>query len=322
VKLSVVVPTYERLAKLAACLDSIASQDGVEQTEVVVVDDGSRDGTREWLDVRAREPWPFALRIVHARHRGPAAARNAGVLAASGDAVLFTGDDCSLAPGCLAPHIEFHAAPRNASLLGHTTWLPSLEITPFMHYQENGGSQFAYGRIADRADAGWRFYYTTNISTSRELLLAQPFDERFPAARYEDLELGFRLARLGHRVSYEPRAVAWHDHPIEFADFRARSVEYGEHAVLFHQLHEGSEELAVALGIRDAEQADRAFRAGIERAEQLVAALEPSLLGASERAFGVRGARALLHDAYRLLIHYALVRGIRKALSLPEPEAV
>ena len=177
-------------------------------------------------------------------------------------------------------------------------------------------------RIADRGDAGWRFYYTTNVSSPRDLLLAMPFDERFPAARYEDLELGWRLARTGHRIAYVPEALAWHDHPIAFETFRARSFEYGAYAAMFHELHPESEELAVALGIRDAEQADRVLGAALAGAEDVVRALEPAVAQAPADAFAVRGARALLHDAYRLLVHHALVRGIRKALSLPEPAVV
>lgn len=318
-KLSVVIPTFERRDKLRACLESLTAQAGAPAYEVVVVDDGSKDGTREWLSGASGQAWPFGLRVVLQSHRGPAAARNAGVREAIGDLVLFLGDDCIAAPGCLAEHLRAHRAGSDGSVLGFTTWLPSLEITPFMHYQENGGSQFAYGRIEDPEDAGWRFYYTTNISTPRAVLLEHPFEERFPAARYEDMELGWRLQQLGHRVRYWPEALVWHDHPIDFDSFRARCAAYGEYAALFHQLHPEDEGLAVALGVRDAEQADRVFRPGLECAEAVVDAIEPSLGAAPASAFAVRGATALLHDAYRLLIHHEQITGIRKALSLPAP---
>ncbi len=318
-RLSVVIPTQDRIAKLKQCLDALAKQGPVTaECEVVVVDDGSTDATRAWLATATGQRWPFVLRAVRQEAAGPAAARNAGVRAASGESVLFLGDDCVAAPGLLQGHLRAHSAGGERSVLGHATWLPELTISPFMHYQENGGSQFAYGRIRDRRNAGWNFYYTTNVSTPRRVLLEHPFDERFPAARYEDMELGWRLSRAGHRIEYLPEALCWHDHPVRFDDFRRRSVLYGEWAALFHRLHP-EPVLARALGIEDA----RAARfehlealAAAERVVEEVEALFPTYEPASD-CFGVRGAMSLLFDAYRLLIHQALVTGIRRALDLP-----
>ncbi len=322
-RLSVVVPTFERHSKLEACVASLAAQGADAVGEVVIADDGSADDTRAWLEAAPRRDWPFALRVLRLDHRGPAAARNAGVRAARCELVAFTGDDCVLAPGWAEAHLGAHGGSRGGSVLGHTTWLPSLRVTPFMHYQENGGSQFAYGRIADPADAGWRYYYTTNVSSPRGLLLEHPFDERFPAARYEDMELGWRLEQQGHRVVYRPEALAWHDHPIGFEAFRGRCPEYGEYAALFHRLHPQEPALAQALGIRDAEACDRVLGAAVDAAERVVAELEEAVASAgAPPPFGLRGATGLLHDAYRLLIHLGLVGGIRKALSLPAPERV
>ena len=320
-KLSVVIPTFERLTALRACLGSLAEQEprGLIY-EVVVADDGSDDQSFAWLTASAQKEWPFRLRVLRCPHRGPAAARNAGVREATGDLILFTGDDCVLAPGCIERHLRGHQRwTTGTSVLGFTTWLPSLDITPFMHFQENGGSQFAYWRIPDPEDASWLYYYTTNISTPRALLLENPFQERFPAARYEDLELGYRLEQRGHRIVYDAEAIAWHDHPVDFFSFRNRCETYGEHAVLFHRLHPADEGLATALGIRDAEQADRIFGPSLDAAQTLIEDLEPRLGGAPATAFGVRGAGSMLHNAYRLLTHHALLRGIRKALSLPAP---
>ena len=91
---SVVVPTRDRAAGLARCLDALAKQQ-VESLEVVVVDDGSRD--RAALD-EALERLPTA-RCLHTVGAGPAAARNLGARAATGDVVCFTDDDCEPAPG-------------------------------------------------------------------------------------------------------------------------------------------------------------------------------------------------------------------------------
>lgn len=319
-RLSVVIPTRDRLAKLRQCVEALAAQGAAaSEIEVILADDGSTDGTRDWIASAERRPWPFALTGLALTHRGPAAARNAGVAAASSDLVLFLGDDCVAAPGLLDAHLRAHAASASEkSVLGHATWLPSLQITPFMHFQENGGSQFAYGSIRDRKNAGWNFYYTTNVSTPRRVLCAQRFDERFPAARFEDMELGWRLSRSGHRIEYVPEALCWHDHPMRFEEFRRRSVVFGEYAALFHRIH-SDESLARALGIVDARAAVHEHTDGLAWAERSVAALEPlfPVYEPSPRSFGARGAVGILFDAYRLLVHHALISGIRHALGLP-----
>jgi glycosyltransferase involved in cell wall biosynthesis len=90
--ISVVLPTYNRLAALRENFSSLLELAGV--SEIVVVDDGSTDGTWEWLvalDDRRVRP-------LHQTQRGSPAARNAGVDAAAGEWILMTEDDCWLAP--------------------------------------------------------------------------------------------------------------------------------------------------------------------------------------------------------------------------------
>ncbi|MCG8590426.1 MAG: glycosyltransferase [Proteobacteria bacterium] len=322
-KISIVVPTRDRVGKLRKCVDSLAAQGAAGRvSELVVVDDGSRDETPRWLAAAATRPWPFPLKTVRLRHGGPARARNAGIARCRGDVVLFTGDDCVAAPGLLEAHLRAHTAADDdrVSILGHTTWLPSLEITPFMHYQENGGSQFAYWRISDPADTGWSYYYTTNVSTPTRLLDVHRFEERFPAARFEDMELGYRLEGSGHRIEYHKDALVWHDHPVTFDAFHSRCPGYGELAAFFHRLHPDPE-LARAIGIDDAREAGSWLERGLDEARRAVPRLEAALAGVDleSAAFGVRGTLAMLSDGYRLLIHAALVRGIRRALGLPAP---
>jgi glycosyltransferase involved in cell wall biosynthesis len=92
---SVVLPTRGRARYLEVALDSLDSQDLDEPWELLVVDDGSEDGTREVLDRRGVR----SVRLEPAR--GLNAARNAGVHATAGDLVAFTDDDVHAPPGWL-----------------------------------------------------------------------------------------------------------------------------------------------------------------------------------------------------------------------------
>jgi len=189
-----------------------------------------------------------------------------------------------------------------------------------MHYQENGGSQFAYWRIADPENAGWSSYYTTNISTPLKILQSHRFDERFLEARFEDMELGYRLEREGLRIRYCEGAVVWHDHPIAFETFRHASFRYGHYAALFCSLQPNAA-LAKAVGVEDARNTNTALGTALRAAERSIAEIEHAIseVSPNPQHFATRGGLEILFACYRLLIHFELTCGIRDKLGLPAP---
>ena len=104
---SIVIPTFNRLDQLQNVIAAVRGQARPPDTdlEVVVVDDGSSDGTSDWLETQIGNP---GFRAIHQPNSGPARARNRGVEAASGDLILFLGDDTVPQPGWLAAHLEEH----------------------------------------------------------------------------------------------------------------------------------------------------------------------------------------------------------------------
>ena len=249
---SVVIPTYERPQTLFRVLDALAVQAEAPPFEVVVVDDGSRDDTPARL--RAHAPtYPF--RHFTQENAGPAAARNRGVREAAGRLVLFLGDDTVPEPGLLAVHARAHAE-RGAdpvAVLGYTTWPRERRVSPFLHHINEYGLQFGYGLIEDPERVPFNFFYTSNISLPRALLLEVGlFDTTFPYAAWEDIEIAYRMTRRGLRIVYRPEAVTRHHHDISFASFRRRQESSGESAAVFFGKHP---ELEDFLGVRDAREA-------------------------------------------------------------------
>jgi len=109
-KLSVIIPTYNRRHQIGEAIDSILAQKDID-LEIIVVDDGSSDGTIEWL--HSTYPDNRIRVLKNSRKKGPAGARNTGLLAATGEFVaLLDSDDQFLANhlgGCLeifARHTE------------------------------------------------------------------------------------------------------------------------------------------------------------------------------------------------------------------------
>ena len=92
--ISVVIPTYNRLPILIKCLDALENQilnDEIYNFEVVIVDDGSTDGTVDWLRNNI-EIYPH-LRLFEQIHGGPALGRNLGVEKSKGDLIVFIDSD-------------------------------------------------------------------------------------------------------------------------------------------------------------------------------------------------------------------------------------
>jgi|CXWL01.1.fsa_nt_gi glycosyltransferase involved in cell wall biosynthesis len=273
VELSVVIPTHNRLDVLPEVLAALERQQDAPRFEVIVVDDGSTDGTAEWLD---RQHLGFTFLVLHQANQGPAMARNTGVLAAHGRRVAFLGDDTVPAPGWLAAHRRAHAAAGDEptrAVIGYTRWHRRLRLTPFLRYINEYGLQFGYSLIRTPEDVDFNFFYTSNLSLGRGLLLDEPFDLSFPYAAWEDIELAYRL-KQGHRMrlTYAAAAVVEHDHPTDLRRFMTRQEKAGYSAVAFYQLHP---ELGSFLGLAADGPPPLPPSAPQRRRELLVRALQP-----------------------------------------------
>jgi glycosyltransferase involved in cell wall biosynthesis len=236
-RFSVVIPTYRRPDTLFSVLEGLAAQKDAPDFEVVVVDDGSGGDTPALLDAY-RPAYPF--RFLSQENAGPAAARNRGVREARGETILFLGDDTVPEAELLAVHGRAHAQPRPypVAVLGYTTWPRELKVSPFLHHINEYGLQFGYGLIDDAEAVPFNFFYTSNVSLPRALLMdVGLFDTSFPHAAWEDIEVAYRLMQRGMRMLYRPAAVARHHHDITFASFRRRQEKAGEAAAIFYEKH-------------------------------------------------------------------------------------
>jgi glycosyltransferase involved in cell wall biosynthesis len=236
-RFSIVIPTFERPDTLFAVLDSVGRQRAAPDFEAIVIDDGSRDGTPREL-ARYRPGYPF--RFFSQKNSGPASARNRGVAESRGEIVLFLGDDTVPEEDLLAVHAAAHdeRRPHPVAVLGYTTWPRERRVSPFLHHINEYGLQFGYGLIEDPESVPFNFFYTSNISLPRHLLVsAGLFDTTFPHAAWEDIEIAYRLMKMGMKIVYRPSAVARHHHDITFSSFRRRQEKAGEAAAIFYAKH-------------------------------------------------------------------------------------
>lgn len=232
-KITLIIPTYNRKDTLKKCLNAVFNQTYPKTDyEVIVIDDGSTDGTEELVKSLLNDS-PCTLRYFKQENKGPAAARNVGIKNANGKIILFIGDDIIATPTLLDEHIKWHKdySNNNIAVLGYVTWSPEIEITPFMKWLENGGLQFNFWQIEDKIEVDTQnYFYTCNISLKREFLLENDefFDEEFPYAAFEDIELGYRLKKRGMIIKYNKEAVAYHYHYTSLDNACQRMIKVGE----------------------------------------------------------------------------------------------
>ena len=114
VKLSVVIPVYGVERTLERCVMSVLGQ-GVPDMEVILVDDGSPDGSGKLCDKMAEENG--AVTVIHRENGGLSEARNTGLALAKGHYVTFVDSDDEVAPGTYRPLLDFLALHSGVDIL-------------------------------------------------------------------------------------------------------------------------------------------------------------------------------------------------------------
>ncbi len=234
---SVVIPTYNRLPILQKCLKALEHQHLRENTvvagyEVVVVDDGSTDGTLEWLDSHRHEL--SKVRSLSQDHLGPAAARNLGVEQAKGDTIIFIDSDLVVTENFLQAHAD--ALVQGQQQLGSDRVFTYGWVINTNNFDNPSSEPY---KITDFSAA---YFATGNVAIARKWLeKAGLFDTRFQLYGWEDLELGVRLKQLGLKLIKCPAAVGYHWHPPfnldQIPPMIDREIQRGRMGVLFYQKH-------------------------------------------------------------------------------------
>jgi glycosyltransferase involved in cell wall biosynthesis len=204
--------------------------------EVVIVDDGSKEGVAaEVRALAAGKCQEDAVRYLSQSQKGPAAARNLGIQAATGRIVLFLGDDIMPGPGLLREHVSVNTehSGKAVAVLGMADLAPEFCLTPFVQWWQQWN--FRYRLLLEgKRSPDYSFFYTNNLSVSRKYLLDNGlFDEEFRHAAYEDSELGYRLTGLGLALVFHPKAQAFHHHAIDLRAACQRMVARGKSYDLF-----------------------------------------------------------------------------------------
>jgi glycosyltransferase involved in cell wall biosynthesis len=202
---SVIIPVLNSFQPLRSCLQALTQQKTTFSYEVVVIDDGSTENLQP-----LREEFQESLALswhVFPANRGPAAARNAGIERARGDIILFTDADCEPEPDWVEQLAKPFADPKVMGAKGI-----------YRTRQDDLWAKLAQLEFEERYECLLKVSDIDFIDTycgayrRTELLAVKGFDETFPKADNEDVDLSFRVKQRGGRFVFVPQAVVWHRH--------------------------------------------------------------------------------------------------------------
>jgi O-antigen biosynthesis protein len=226
-RVSVIVCTFNRAGSLRDCLGSVLCQDYPDY-EVVVVDDGSTDGTSGMM--ASYDVSKIPVRYVRQENMGLPAARNAGILNASGEIICFTDDDCTAAPGWIRGLVEAYGSDDVAGAGG------------MIESHDGGHLVGAYMRKSGLygKDVG-KFLVGANSSFRAGTFKAVGgYDEGLNRLGAEDLDMNIRLWSAGMKTAYAPGAVVCHSHRSTVGGLFAQYYWYGRGYARLHKKYPNS----------------------------------------------------------------------------------
>lgn len=265
---SVIIPTYNRKVILEKCLSALLVQTYPhDKYEIIVIDDGSTDGTGEMVDrlveehrlteqpaitpgvkpcvTRPSERPSERLIYEWQEHTSAAAARNRGIRKAVGELVILLDSDIVTLPDFIEAHVFARLDPAcearedGAFPIGFSPDDKTIVHGRVIYTEDLDNPTSTQKRLSDISMA---FFASGNVSIARRWLVeAGLFDEDFTEYGWEDLELGQRLKKLGLRVVRSDKPAGYHlKHEFSVTKLpaiRKREIQRGRMAVVYYKKH-------------------------------------------------------------------------------------
>lgn len=220
--ISIIIPSYNRRKSLELALTTLFKQKTDEQCEIIVILDGSTDGSIDMLNL-----YPSVKKIIFPKNQGAAIALNEGAKAASGNILLFLDDDMRFDKNLINSHLKYHSLDQYDVIIGHFP----LDILPYPSY---------FREVIYDWTEGWQLSFEEDVSffdslcsghfsIKKDLFLkVSGFDENFSRWGRKDSELGYRLIKVGAKFGFCKEAKAYQNYekkPSQFlADYKLLGI--------------------------------------------------------------------------------------------------
>ncbi len=231
-KVSVVIATHNRKDILDRSLEYLFRQDySKDQYEIIVVDDGSSDGTQKMVE--GKNPSCGLKYVRYKERKGQSKAKNLGINHAQGEMIIFIDDDVFCPPQFIREHVRYHKKYDNIIVDGPA--INTDRIDSLFNDKKK--------RVLAFLDFFGASFITSNTSCKKESLIkAGGFDEEFGKKfGWQDRELGFRLKKMGVKRKKNRRVYVFHFKQKgsldDFGQLLKKEKERGMNAVIFYCKH-------------------------------------------------------------------------------------
>lgn len=195
-QVSVVIPTYNRKYVLEKCLEALFNQNYAKHKyEIILIDDGSTDGTEKMIKLLSSS---CQLRYIRNEKRlGQSISRNKGVKIAEGRYIIFVDSDIIVVPEFVQEHLNSHKQQEDVIVNGELIYISTLH--------EVGRRKKSF------RDISFSPFDTANVSVKRECInKVGGFDEGLLPYGWQDIELGYRLKKMGLKRKKNKKALGYH----------------------------------------------------------------------------------------------------------------
>jgi GT2 family glycosyltransferase/glycosyltransferase involved in cell wall biosynthesis len=211
-KVSIIIPVFGKVEVTLRCIRSIASNPQKNSFEVIVVNDGSKDSTKDWIGKLS------GVRLINNQENlGFIQSCNNGAAAARGEFLHFLNNDTIVTSNWLDELVWTHESFTDVGLVGSKLLYPDGKLQEAGAIVWQDGSAWNYGRGHDPDRPEYNYARQVDYCSGASLLISKEnfqklggFDTHFSPAYYEDTDLAQKVTKRGLKVIYQPASVVYH----------------------------------------------------------------------------------------------------------------
>jgi len=225
---SVIAPVFNAEKTIRECVDSLLKQKFPGKYEIIVVDDGSTDGTAK--KVRGIK----GVKLIRQKNSGPAAARNNGARNARHEIIVFIDGDCEAEKNWL----EEMARPFKNKKVAGVQGAYRTKQKEFVARFAQAEIEYRYKKMLSSNNIDWIGSYSAAYRKNI-FLKEQGFSREFLKASGEDPDLSYKLSEKGYALKFNPNAIVYHSHPSSLGDYLRKKYVHAFWRVLLYKKHSG-----------------------------------------------------------------------------------
>lgn len=221
---SIVIPAYNAQKIISKTIEACLQQNYSNEYEVIVVDDGSTDDTADIIK-------KYPVKYIYQNNSGPAAARNTGWKAASGEIICFIDSDCIPEKNWVEKIVKRYTSDEIGGVGGSYDIINKDSLLARCIHEEIGQRHITTSGETD-------YLGSFNLSYRKKVLEKMGgFNESFKHASGEDNDLSYRVKKAGYKLIFDKDIKVSHHHQTNFLKYLKEQYRHGYWRMKLYRLH-------------------------------------------------------------------------------------